>query len=219
MCFKPTKDSLLIYFNADDISVLGPRKRYAVWVQGCNRHCVGCIAKDAQSFDGGKVVPVTNLANEIIASKAEGLTISGGEPFLQAEALSFLIEQVKEKEDIGVIVYTGFTYAFLVDKGTDAQRKLLTLIDILIDGEYIIGLDDGKPHRGSSNQKILFLTDRYKDEKEQYYKLDGNRQSQIIPEDESVSFKAGIPDVIPRGDETFDMNVIIAILKSRRIKI
>ena len=219
MSFKPTKDKLLIYFKAPNITVLGPGCRFAVWVQGCNRHCIGCIAKDAQSFDGGTSVRVSDLAAEIIESHSEGLTVSGGEPFLQSEALVGLIEHVRKFIDAGVIVYTGFTYDFLHSKGTESQRKLLSYIDVLIDGEYRIELDDAKPHRGSSNQQILFLTNRYSGKKDKYYNGIGVRRTQTIPETCTVSFKAGIPDVVPRDDGLLDERTINKILRSHRIKI
>ena len=85
--------------------VLGPYKRYAIWVQGCNKRCKGCIAPGAQPLSGGYSVSVEDLAADILSvSDIEGITISGGEPFLQQEALCELIALVRRKRDIGVIV-------------------------------------------------------------------------------------------------------------------
>lgn len=95
-------------------------------------------------------------------SDTEGITISGGEPFLQAEELATMIDGIKAKRDYGVIIYTGFLKEELDKKNENGVQRLLLHADILIDGHYIKELDDGKPYRGSSNQNIYLMTDRYK---------------------------------------------------------
>lgn len=139
---------------------LGPGKRFALWVQGCERRCKGCIAEPLQPLDGGQLVRLDTLAREISESGAEGLTISGGEPFLQAEGLAELIRLVRrERPETGVIIFTGFLHEELMkDEGS---RRLLDETDLLIDGEYTEELNDGGAMRGSSNQRMLYLTDRY----------------------------------------------------------
>lgn len=107
------------------------------------------------------------LAEKIIKSDTEGITISGGEPFLQAEALTKLIHEIKKFCDKGVILYSGFTIEEL-KKRSDFEN-LLMCSDILIDGRYIKELDDGRAYIGSSNQRIHFLTERYKNIAPEYY--------------------------------------------------
>lgn len=87
---------LAVYMKEPAVRVLGPGVRYALWVQGCPRRCPGCVAENAWDPDGGERIPVDALAVEIVLSGAEGLTVSGGEPFLQAEALAELLEKVKK---------------------------------------------------------------------------------------------------------------------------
>ena len=87
----------------------------------------------------------------------EGLTISGGEPFLQDKALHELIQLLRNEKDLGVIMYTGYRLEDLADS------LLIQDIDVLIDGEYKEELNDGFSLRGSSNQRIHFLTERYKE--------------------------------------------------------
>ena len=142
---------------------LGPGERSVLWVQGCDRRCEGCIAEGLQDRSGGSMIAVPELAEQITETQGiEGLTISGGEPFLQAQPLADLLAIVKEnRPELGVIVYTGFLYEDLLEE-TEAL-PLLSRTDLLIDGPYQIALDDGKGMRGSSNQRLLFLTDRYKD--------------------------------------------------------
>lgn len=153
---------LSVHMREPAVRTLGPGVRYALWVQGCPRRCPGCVAPEAQALDGGTALETGALAWEILLSGAEGLTISGGEPFLQAEALAELIRTVRRKRDLGVIVYTGYRYEELL--ADPAARALLEETDLLIDGPYVKELDDGKSLRGSSNQRVIPLTERYRGE-------------------------------------------------------
>lgn len=196
--FVPQSDSLLLYATANDVNVLGPGSRYVVWVQGCNRHCIGCATPDAQSFTGGYIRSVSELADEIKSSDLDGLTFSGGEPMLQAEALENLYRIVCEEKDVGLIVYTGYTYEDLVQFGTAAQKKLLKQTDVLIDGSYLMELDDNEAHRGSSNQRIIFLSHRYEREKIEYYDAIKNRRIQHRRMSDNQSMEIGIPEALPK---------------------
>ncbi len=154
------RDFIYVYMKEPAVHVLGPGTRYVLWVQGCMQNCLGCIAESAKNMEMGIPIKIDALAYEIVLSKADGITISGGEPFLQAEELSDLLSRIRAKRDMGVIVYTGYQYEDLLKD--DAAKKLISNIDLLIDGPYIKELDDSKGLRGSSNQRTLFLTDRYK---------------------------------------------------------
>lgn len=159
-----------LYMTHPVTEALGPFKRFALWVQGCKKRCKGCISPDAQSMDGGTVVEVEDLANEIVAtSQIEGITISGGEPLLQQEALCELIDQIRMKRDLGVIVYTGMLYSEIKDTLL-AQR-----CDLIIDGEYIESQNDDKSLRGSSNQHAICVTDRYSQYVQQQFGTAGRK--------------------------------------------
>lgn len=160
------KKNIYVYMKEPEVHVLGPGTRYVLWVQGCTRNCPGCIAGNAHDIMAGTPISVDALALEIALSSADGLTISVGEPFLQAEALSEMIVKIQKKRKMGVIVYTGYTYEELGDI-PDAS-KLLGHIDLLIDGRYIRELDDGRSLRGSSNQRVIPLTDLYIDAVSEY---------------------------------------------------
>lgn len=151
--------NLNVYMRESAVSVLGPGIRYVIWVQGCRKRCKGCTAPDSRPEGAGEKIDVNYLVWDILLSDREGITISGGEPFLQAEQLAEMLRGVKKHKDIGVIVYTGYRYEELHD--IPYADELLKLTDLLIDGEYIQELDDGKSLRGSSNQRIIPLTDRY----------------------------------------------------------
>lgn len=165
---------LRISWYTPDTECLGPGKRFALWVQGCRQCCEGCIAQPLQRLDGGVLRKIDSLACEIAVSGAEGLSISGGEPFLQGKALATLIRLVRQRcPEMGVIVYTGLLYEDLA-KDEDAV-ELIAQTDLLIDGAYISEFNDGKAMRGSSNQRLIFLTDRYAD-----YDLPVSRTNKVI---------------------------------------
>ena len=152
---------LRIHAAEQNVSVLGPGKRFVIWVQGCPRRCPGCMSPETWDPAGGEDIPVAALAQDVLCSQCGGLTVSGGEPFLQAEPLAELIETVRRSADLGVIVYTGFLYEELLHR-PDAAR-LLALCDLLIDGPFQQEKQDGKALRGSSNQRAVMLTERYRD--------------------------------------------------------
>lgn len=175
--------------------LLGPYNRFVLWVQGCCFKCKGCIAESMQSVEGGYDADIDEIA-EIIGKQRniEGITISGGEPFLQAEALNVLISAVKKKrEDFGVIIYSGFTYEELIINSADnkAVRSLLALTDILIDGRYDILLDNGEFAKGSLNQKIVYLSDRYKKCGIQYYSQEKRKAEIVFYKNKSIL--TGVP--------------------------
>jgi anaerobic ribonucleoside-triphosphate reductase activating protein len=180
--------TLYLHMKERAVTTLGPGKRYALWVSGCNRNCSGCTAPDSHDMTKGIPMETGVLTWEILLSQADGLTISGGEPFLQATALAELIRLVRQKQDLGVIVYTGFTYEELLEMPEAAG--LLAQTDLLIDGPYIRELDDGLSLRGSSNQRIIPLTDRYRDKVDCYGT--GDRVQEVFYHAGTVHY-VGIP--------------------------
>jgi anaerobic ribonucleoside-triphosphate reductase activating protein len=102
---------------------------------------------------------VEELAKDIISRpKIEGITISGGEPMEQAGLLANLLELVLAKRpELNVISYTGYQVEQLISN--DALR-FISHLDVLIDGQYIHERNDNIGLRGSSNQRVLFLTNR-----------------------------------------------------------
>lgn len=144
--------------------VLGPGVRAVIWVQGCPLRCRGCIAPETLSFEGGTARVVTDLADWLCSlGEAEGVTFSGGEPFAQAEALALLLDEVHAvRPDFTAMSYSGFTLAAL-KRGTLAQRALLSRLDLLVDGPYQADRHGDLRWRGSSNQRLIPLTERYRD--------------------------------------------------------
>lgn len=179
--------NLRVGYIKNGTKALGPGWRFVIWTQGCLRRCKDCISPEHQPLDGGYLVDTRDLADQICASHSiDGITISGGEPFLQVEALTDLLDKVKEvRPELTVLVFTGNQ----LEELTDADSKvLLSRIDLLIDGEYISELNDGKGLRGSSNQRLHFLTVRLADcrdelesgkRKNEVYWMDEKRQQMV----------------------------------------
>ncbi len=156
--------------------LLGPFSRFVIWVHGCCFDCPGCLAQNTR-FGEYENVECSVLAHRIVESGCEGVTISGGEPFLQAGELAGMLRIARASRDIGVIVYSGFTLTELRER--PCAGELLSQCDILIDGRYVRELDDGRAYVGSSNQTIHYLTDRYKAVGQEYYDASGKRKCEI----------------------------------------
>lgn len=171
--------------------VLGPGNRYVVWVQGCDKRCVGCITPESQNSDDGTKMNVGDLAADIIlADHIDGITISGGEPFLQVEALCHLLDIIRQaRPELTVIVYTGYTYERLISE--TRCKELLDRTDVLIDGPYVEELNDNTGIKGSSNQRIISLTDRLEKYIDQMNS--GQRKSQKILYADGTISNIGVP--------------------------
>ncbi len=192
-----------VYDYQDGVRKLGPGTRFVIWVQGCGRHCKGCMTSQSQDMDGGKEMDVRDLAAMILRSGRDGITISGGEPFLQAAELSELIGLLKARRDIGVIVYTGFTIEEIREKKDPGMNRFLDQIDLLVDGPYIEEMNDGRNLRGSANQRVIALTERYERNVPDY----GSRKAEIelfAKEDRIVL--VGVPDAktLARFQQAFE---------------
>lgn len=166
------KSVIRISHIEESTNLLGPYNRFVIWVHGCCFDCEGCLAENTKN-GSYEDVDVVELAQRIADSNCEGITISGGEPFLQADALISLIRTIKEHRDIGVIVYSGFTLDEL--EQDDEKAPLLADIDILIDGRYIKELDDDRAYVGSSNQIIHYRSSRYTNVGKDYYAANKRR--------------------------------------------
>ena len=137
----------------------GPGERFVLWVQGCPLGCAGCWNPDTWSFAQRDVRDVADLVTAITSTDGiEGVTFTGGEPFAQARALA-AVGRGARNAGLSVFVFTGYD---LDELATEPHRELLNIVDVLVAGRYVEEkrtLD--LPWRGSSNQRIHFLTDRY----------------------------------------------------------
>ena len=172
---------------------LDPGERAAIWLQGCHRRCPGCMSEETRPLDKGKQISIDKLADDLKKlDTIEGITISGGEPFLQKGPLRSLLTKIRENTNLGIIIYTGYTYRELQEMHhPDVNDILDNLCDLLIDGTYVEELNDGKRFKGSSNQQLIFLTERYKPFA--YLYAENNRSVEIVVKQNEV-FMYGIPD-------------------------
>ena len=148
----------------NDSIVDGPGLRYTVFTQGCPHHCPGCHNPQSHDFEGGEVRSTDDILTVIGENiLLDGLTLSGGEPFMQAEACAALAKGAHEL-GLNVWCYTGYTYEALL-KGKDEWKQLLENIDVLVDGPFMLELRtlDAR-FRGSSNQRIIDVPSSLKSE-------------------------------------------------------
>lgn len=136
----------------------GPGIRAVVFAQGCPHLCPGCHNPETWDCEGGYDLEIEDLLYQISANPLlKGITLTGGEPFAQAEAFSELTARVKDM-GLDVVTYSGYTYEELIEQGqiNKSLKKLLENTDILIDGPYVEALKDlSLAFRGSRNQRII----------------------------------------------------------------
>ncbi|MDR1587892.1 MAG: radical SAM protein [Treponema sp.] len=155
----------------------GPGFRYVVFVQGCDFRCPGCHNRRLQSFEGGRPVTIEELLGEIRENPLlDGITLSGGDPFTQAEPCAILAEEVRAL-GLSVMTFTGYLWEDLYEAagfgggagafdggafgleagfGRTGWRRLIEATDILADGPFIQALRNiDLRFRGSSNQRLI----------------------------------------------------------------
>lgn len=137
--------------------VAGPGRRCVLWVAGCNRRCPGCFQPHFFDFRAGKPMPIEMLAEQIVSIRGiEGLSISGGEPFEQSDPLAKLCQTLRQRSNLNILAYSGYTLESL-QAISAAHRRLLDQLDWLIDGEYREAERGPYLWRGSANQRIHHL--------------------------------------------------------------
>ncbi len=109
--------------------------RYVLWFQGCNLGCVGCWNKHTWSFEDKILKSTDEIFTQIksLENKIDGITFTGGEPFLQAEGLSKLAKFIKENTNLNIQIFSGFYKDELIKI---EHKELLKYIDILVAGRY-----------------------------------------------------------------------------------
>jgi anaerobic ribonucleoside-triphosphate reductase activating protein len=143
--------------------VEGPFHRFSIWMQGCSIRCKGCKNRHMWESGKGRVITVKDMASLILQyEQIEGITIVGGEPFDQAGPLSILCRELRSV-NLGIVIFTGYSYLDIISGGTDEQKQLFDLTDLLIDGPYIAERQTvSMPWVGSDNQHYVHISGRYK---------------------------------------------------------
>lgn len=141
----------------DESVVDGPGVRSVIFMAGCPHRCPGCHNPESWNPRGGEEVAINDLLTRVERSGWDGVTISGGEPFLQPEALARLVDGCKALQK-NVWVYTGYTFEQLQGMDDEYVTSVLDRADVLVDGRFEQPLmDRSLRFRGSSNQRIIFL--------------------------------------------------------------
>lgn len=139
----------------DNSNVNGEGLRSVVFFSGCSHRCKGCHNKTMQDHFYGDKVEIDEVINRIKHNMPliDGVTISGGDPFFQADELYEMIKELK-KLNINIWVYTGYEFELLKLRYPEIIRE----IDILIDGRFDLKRHLKNPnilYRGSDNQRII----------------------------------------------------------------
>jgi anaerobic ribonucleoside-triphosphate reductase activating protein len=105
---------------------------------------------------------VHRLEQTQIEAEIEGVSLLGGEPFAHAEAAAAVAREARQR-GLTVMVYSGYTLEEIRRMPDPATAELLKHTDVLVDGPYVRELPDTKRRWvGSTNQRVHFLTDRYR---------------------------------------------------------
>jgi anaerobic ribonucleoside-triphosphate reductase activating protein len=136
----------------------GPGIRFVVFTQGCPHRCPGCHNPDTHDPGGGYDSNIETLVTEFRKNPMlKGVTLSGGDPFLQAQVCAELAARIHELGK-NVVTYTGYTYEHLLAHA-DQENGWMTLLeqtDYLVDGPFLLAQKTLLlPFRGSANQRIL----------------------------------------------------------------
>ena len=134
----------------------GPGYRMAVFVQGCPHHCPGCHNPATHDFSGGTLRDTAEITAMLGKNPlVRGVTLTGGEPMMQAAALCEIARAARER-GMSVWCYTGYTLEALLKEQNPDRMRLLALVDVLVDGPYIAherSLD--LLYCGSRNQRLI----------------------------------------------------------------
>ena len=145
-----------IFGLVQDSIVDGPGIRFVCFVQGCPHHCPGCHNPGSHDPDAGIDMTIEEISKQFIENPLiDGITLSGGEPFMQPEDC-LRLAKTAHKHNLNVWGYSGWTFEYLRDQGTKSQKELLNELDILVDGSFLIDQRTLElPWRGSSNQRVI----------------------------------------------------------------
>ena len=154
------------------VTTLGPGRRVGIWLQGCTIQCPGCVSRDTWPRRDDAFLDVATVLEWCRREPSEppdGVTISGGEPFEQPDALAELLDgldtwRTELGTQIDLLCYSGLSYRRLRRDFAHVLRRL----DAVIPEPYVDRLPIDGAWRGSSNQRLIPLSAtgraRYADE-------------------------------------------------------
>lgn len=153
------------YHNITKADMLnGEGLRVVLWTSGCSHRCHACQNPITWNPDDGLIfddAAKKEIYDELSKEWCSGLTLSGGDPLYlgSREDISKLVSDVKRiYPDKSIWCYTGYTWEQLLEQLSSDKylQKILSNIDVLLDGKFMLHLASEKIHYvGSSNQRII----------------------------------------------------------------
>ena len=149
------------------VTVLGPGRRVGIWFQGCSIGCHGCVARDTWEHDDRFEIPVASVVRwcrTVADGPVDGVTVSGGEPFEQPQALEALLHELRRWDSLrrkqgwpplDLLCYSGLPWRRLQRDHAD----LLTQLDAIIPEPFREEVEAPSAWRGSGNQPLVALTE------------------------------------------------------------
>lgn len=175
------------------VTALGHGTRVGIWLQGCTIGCQGCMSQDTWDPEGGRPMSVSDVIDMLtrIEGPVDGVTISGGEPFQQPEALMQLMLGIHEwrgsaSSPIDLLCFSGYTERHL----RRTYPQLIGMFDLIVAGPYRSQTPSVRPLCGSDNQVVMEMTTLGS---ERYAALDVGRRMQVSVDDGALHV-IGIPD-------------------------
>lgn len=174
------------------VTTLGPGRRLGIWFQGCSLRCEGCISVDTWAT-AKTLIPIEQLMRTLSSylPLIDGITISGGEPFDQFEALLAIVVQLRKKTKVDILVYTGYG----VEDITEQLLQIKPYIDVLISDPFQRQSSQTLRLRGSDNQRLHCFSSQAI-EKFAYYQQAVTTEDKVLDvmfDAEGVVWFAGIP--------------------------
>ncbi|MDD4835567.1 MAG: 4Fe-4S single cluster domain-containing protein, partial [Dethiosulfovibrio sp.] len=156
------EDTMLLRLLHCPVETLGPGRRIGIWFQGCSIGCEGCIAPENQPFDQSFKTSIESVQERVryfleVDRGINGVTISGGEPFDQPEALASLISLLRDLGLDDILVYSGYEKKFILRD----HSRIARLLTALVDGPFRRGELTEAVWKGSGNQTLTVFDSNY----------------------------------------------------------
>lgn len=178
------------------VRTLGPGVRVGLWVQGCSLHCPHCLTPESWPFLPEQGIPVEELAETLAyffapdgGERAEGVTLSGGEPFDQPEALFELLKYLNRKGIRDILLYSGYTRERLLGQYPDLPNWAASLVD----GQFNQQSPTSATWKGSENQTLTLWRSEFEEQYRLWTEIRA-RKLQLVQTNER-RFLVGIPDL------------------------
>jgi len=190
---------LRIAYYCVETGVLGPGRRFILYLQGCPFRCPGCCSPEWRDPRGGILLKISEIISLMKNEEPlNGLTVSGGEPLYQAVPLKALLSRVrKEFLSWDIIVFTGYRYENLDEN----LKSVLELADLAVCGPFVVEEFTSYGLRGSKNQEFVYITNRLLEHRKEIEKGGRKNKTQLVEDGLLFVGIPILPDLYFSGDE------------------